>query len=91
MKIDNQTLEMMKKEIDARVEYGGGWAAYIETYEKGKFHCADIVRDLQKRFCWDVYYATPGLNAKICMLPGVNDAHILTALKTICPKVERKY
>ena len=92
MKIDTATLEMMKEAINKRVEYGGGWAAYVETYEKGLFHNADKVRDLQTRFCFDVYYAAGGeLNAKICMLPGINDAHILTALKTICPKVERKY
>lgn len=91
MKIDNTTLEMMKTEIDKRVEFAGGWPVVVSNYEKGNFHCADIVRDLQKRFCFDMYYATPGLNAKICTLPGINDAHILTALKAICPKVERKY
>ena len=91
MKIDNTTLEMMKKEIGETIARNGGTAALVDFYEAGKFHRAEAVKDLQTHFCFDLYYATQGLNAKICNLPGINDAHILTALKAICPKVERKY
>jgi hypothetical protein len=91
MKIDNVHFELMRAEMTKRAEFAGGWSVVAGNYERGNFHRSEAVRDLQKRFCWDVYYATPGLNAVICMLPGINDEHIYTALKAICPKVERKY
>lgn len=91
MKIDKDTFETMRTEINKAAENMGGWSPLVDRYEAGNFPRAEKVKDLQTRFCFDMYYGAPGLNAKICMLPGVNDAHILTALKAICPKLIRKY
>ena len=62
------------------------------TYEQGKFARADKVKDLQRRFCFDLLFAT-GLNSWICdnIYSYANDAHLYSFLKSICPKVERKY
>ena len=91
MKIEKSTLDMMKQKMDAMAESHGGWEHLIETYETGAFPRSEKVKDLQQRFAFDMYYNTPGLNAVICMMPGINDEHIYTALRAICPKVVRRY
>lgn len=65
----------------------------VSDYETGNFPQAERVKDLQKRFCFDMaWYAE--LNPFFCKLyrtEDVNDDHIYTALKRICPKVTKKY
>ncbi len=61
-------------------------------YETGQFAKSDKVKDLQKRFCFDLFYAA-GLTQFSCsqLYSYLDDSHIYTALKTICPTVVRKY
>ena len=63
----------------------------VAEYEDGKFARADKVKDLTMRFCFDVLHAAnvPELINEI--YEYANDSHIFTALKRICPTVERKY
>ena len=63
-----------------------------ECYSKGEFSRSDQVQDLQKRLCHDILFAT-GLTTWICVNIYIyaNDNHIYSFLKTICPKVDRKY
>jgi hypothetical protein len=93
MKISKEHFEYMRSEIDKHIQTCGGWPVTVETYETGNFPRSDKVKDLQVRFCWDCLYLTPGLNKWVCdNLPkDVNDSHITTALKAICPVVIRKY
>lgn len=64
----------------------------IAMYETGDFERSEKVKDLQKRFCFDLLYACK-LSAWICdnIYPYACDIHIYTALKAICPKVNRRY
>ena len=61
------------------------------AYEKGEFHNFEKTKDLQLRFCYDLFWAA-GLS-KYCSdnLRYLNDNHIYTALKKICPIVTRQF
>lgn len=63
----------------------------VEKYELGLFKNADKTTDLQKRFCFDVLYATKQHDFISELYQYLNDAHIYTALKVICPVISRKY
>lgn len=51
------------------------------VYRKGQFPRADLVQDLDKRYRWDLLYASRALTGDIC--GAYNDAHIDTALRAI--------
>ena len=63
-----------------------------DYYERGEFARSDKVKDLQVRFCFDLFYAT-GLTSWLCdhVYTYANDDNVYSVLKTCCPKVERKY
>lgn len=71
----------------------GGAAGVVEAYETGNFPRSNLVNDLQKRFCFDLWYAAMrGSNPLVRELyQYLNDEHLFTALKSICPRVVRKY
>lgn len=91
MKIKPEHLQYMKAEIDATLATHGA-DALVTAYSNGEFHNADKVKDLQKRFCFDLLYGA-GLASWVCdnVYSYANDDHLFTALKAICPKVERLY
>jgi len=64
----------------------------VDEYERGKFARSYKVKDLQRRFCFDLTYGA-GLSQFIVgtLYTYLNDDHVYTALKRICPTVERKY
>ena len=64
----------------------------VHAYQSGKFHNADKCKDLQKRFCFDLLYGT-GLNSWVCsnLYPYLDDTHIYTVLKSICPVVTKQF
>lgn len=57
-----------------------------ETYRNGEFPRAELVKDLDTRYRWDLFWAVGGLRK---VLPDVvhdyKDAHIDTALRRIVP------
>lgn len=61
-------------------------------YEAGNFPRSESVKDLQKRFCFDLLNLA-GLVPWVCteIYPYANDDHLYTALKSVCPTVVRKY
>ncbi len=64
----------------------------VQKYEVGDFTRANKVKDLQRRFCFDVwYFAGLARFARKYLYSYMNDDHIYTALKSILPIVERKY
>lgn len=91
MKIKPEHLQYMKAEIDATLAIYGA-DALVTAYSNGEFHNADKVKDLQKRFCFDLLYCA-GLVSWVCdnVYSYADDDHLFTALKAICPKVERLY
>lgn len=53
---------------------------------------SDKVKDLQKRFCSDIFYAAKLPSHFISdFYKYGNDENLYTALKMICPKVIKKY
>jgi len=70
----------------------------IDSYQSGKFRGAEKVKDLNKRFRWDVFYASGtrigdgvGISSNCGIEGDYNDIHIDTALRSFIPKIERKY
>lgn len=89
MKIKQQHLTHIQNEINKVLAANPNC---ISQYESGNFHNSDKVKDLQKRFCFDLSYAA-GLDGWVCdnIYTYANDEHYYTALKAICPKVTKKY
>ena len=83
MKIKAEHLEYLNAHINP-VD-----AATIEAYQTGQFPRADRVKDLQKRFAWDLLYSRVGATW-VCdnLSPYLNDSHINSALNSIVPKLE---
>lgn len=56
-------------------------------YRAGKFPRAGAVKDLDKRYRWDLFWAAfnvPNMDVRAILATGdYNDAHIDTALRTI--------
>tara|TARA_R110002167_G_scaffold252882_4_gene459240 strand:+ start:722 stop:1003 length:282 start_codon:yes stop_codon:yes gene_type:complete len=68
----------------------------IAEYENGDFPRADKVKDLQTRFCFDVFYGTglrigDGVGTTGDIIGAYTDSHLLTALRSVCPVLTRKY
>lgn len=64
----------------------------IAAYENGLFPRSDKVKDLHKRFRWDLFdSAISSKWVSNVLYPYLDDSHIDSALKLIVPKVERKY
>ena len=91
MKIKKTHYNYIKKEIDLMFKkYNKD--KLVEEYNKGLFPRSDKVKDLQKRFCFDMSFGA-GLNKYICnnLYSYMNDEQLYTALKAICPKVSKDY
>lgn len=91
MKIKPEHFAHIKAAIDATIAIRGE-STIITTYETGKFFRADRVKNLQERFCWDMFYEA-GLTKYACdnVYSYAHDDHIYTALRKICPTVTRRY
>lgn len=92
MKMKEEHFNHLKTEIDKVLAIHNSRGELVECYQSGQFHNADKTKDLQLRFCADLLYGT-GLNKWVCdeLYTYLDDEHIYTALKRICPKVERQY
>lgn len=64
----------------------------VDAYEAGNFPRSESVKDLQRRLCFDLLSGS-GLTswARDNLYSYLNDEHIYTALKAICPKVTKNY
>lgn len=93
MKVTKEHTRILKRGID-RVLSDNPDA--VERYEKGKFYKSESVKDLQRRFCFDLYHASgvtigDGVGTSGDIIGNYNDDHIYTALKTVCPKITKQY
>lgn len=93
MKFTNEHLAILKAGVDKVLANNPNAA---QAYEEGLFPRSEKVKDLQRRFCFDVFYASgvkigDGMGTSGDIIGNYNDSHIYTALKTVCPTVERKY
>ena len=89
MKITTEHFDFLKTEITQVLEK---YPNLVKEYESGDFPRSDKVQDLQKRFCFDVLFGA-GLSGWVAdnLYGYLNDDHIFTALKKICPVVVRRY
>ena len=64
----------------------------VMRYEHGDFANANKVKDINKRFRWDLFHAA-GLTKFACdeLYMYLTDDQIDTALRRITPTIERKY
>ena len=78
----------LKKAINEAIE-PFGWDEVIKTYETGNFPRADKVKDLQKRFCFDLLFAANVKELVNEIYEYCNDDHIYAALKSFLPTITR--
>lgn len=81
MRVDKVTLDRMREAI-APLDTPQTRARYVA----GDFPRADMVRDLDMRYRWDIYYSAGGYR----LLPedaDLTDAHIYTALRRVVPSL----
>lgn len=91
MKITKGHFGFLKSEIE-KFLLTKNISIIVNNYETGKFMNSDKVKDLQKRFCLDIFYAAKLPSHFISdFYKYGNDENLYTALKMICPKVIKKY
>jgi hypothetical protein len=92
MKMTKEHFNELKEKIEHRFSADTQGLLNPEKYESGDFTWNYPVKDLQKRYCFDVLYMSVPASW-VCreLYPYLNDDHIFTALKAICPKVTKKY
>tara|TARA_R110000751_G_scaffold112389_2_gene211282 strand:+ start:314 stop:601 length:288 start_codon:yes stop_codon:yes gene_type:complete len=95
MKMTQEHLAILQNGIDS-IFSKYSKSGLIAEYEHGKFPRADKTRDLQKRFCFDLFFATgirigDGVGTDGDIIGDYSDANIYTALKSICPTLYKRY
>jgi len=89
MKIKKEHMAHMDREIKKVLDSD---SALLSDYSTGNFPRSELVKDLQRRFCFDLFHmARLSHWAMDNIYTYANDDHLYTALKSICPKVERRY
>ena len=91
MLIKKEHLDYLEIKIAACLSEDGN-SSVVYNYEHGLFPRSDKVKDLQKRFCFDVMgVAVP--RKFICdeLYSYLSNDHLYTALKRICPKLTKRY
>ena len=88
MKMTTEHFNELKDRIEHRLSADREGLLSVERYREGKFNNADKCRDVQKRYCFDLLYSSVPASW-VCreLYPYLDDGHIYTALKQICPKV----
>lgn len=85
-KITGQNLDTMRDAI-APLDTADTRAAYL----RGEFHNADRVKDLDRRYRWDLLWSS-GLSGWLVATVyddlGANDTHVDTALRSIVPPLQ---
>ena len=89
MKIKTEHYNKLKTAIDLVLN---GYPDIVSDYEAGLFSRSDKVKDLQKRFCFDLLFGT-GLSSWVSkeLYSYLDDTHIYSALKSMTPKLVRGY
>ena len=89
MKMQANHFEHVKKEIQAVLSKYNADNQLVQEYQRGEYPRANVTKDVQRRFCFDLLYGA-GLNKFVCdtLYPYLNDDNIYTALKVICPRIE---
>ena len=93
MKIKKQDYDALKVALESVIN-----PELINMYESGDFPRSEKTKDLQMRFCFDALHLSGikigdgvGVQGDINLYGYMNDDHIYTALKAICPKVVKRF
>jgi hypothetical protein len=86
MKLKAGHFEVIETQINAVLAAEPG---IVERYRRGDFPRAEKVRDINKRFRWDVLSMAPGMSRWLCetIYPYAHNDHIDTALRRIVPRI----
>jgi len=89
MKIKQHHFDYLKSQIDQTLATYNQHNELVREYEHRLFSRAESTKNIQRRFCFDVLWGS-GLNKFVCdnLYPYLNDDHIYTALKSICPTIK---
>jgi len=92
MKITKEHLQSIKSIFDNLTAYIP-LDKMILAYETGDFVRSKDVKDLNKRFIWDIIWALKGYDkeAMSTIFETYKENHIETAIKSFIPKIERRY
>ena len=90
MKMTAEHLSILKSGIDKVLKANPD---AVDKYRRGEFPRSDRVKDLQRRFCFDLFHASglsigDGIGTHGEIIGDYNDDHIYTALRHICPQIE---
>ena len=85
MKIKTEHLAFMRDAIDSVLQQNPD---ILGRYRSGDFPRAELCKDRQTRFNFDLFYAAVS-SAWVCreIYPYADDSHIASALRRICPKL----
>lgn len=83
MKMSREDYSLLERHIAAVLSKN---PTAVEMYQEGRFQRADKVKCLQRRFCWDLYWASG-----VKLAGDYDNSHIETALRRVCPAVVRGY
>ena len=89
MKMKPEHFTILKTAIDSILEKHPELPG---QYKRGEFPRAEKTRDLQRRFCFDLFYASgikigDGIGTHGDINGDYDDSHIYTALRAIAPKL----
>lgn len=96
MKMNAEDFEFLNKAIQGIID-NYGEEKLVKDYEQGNFTNAYRVTDLQMRFCFDILWLAHKDVAGFKefhlkrLYSYLNDDHIYTALKRVCPKVSKRF
>jgi hypothetical protein len=79
------TFELLKTRINNALSKN---PELVNLYQYGNFERAQNATNLQERFNWDIFHLAQTNDIDFTDL---NDSHIDTALRMICPKIEKKF
>jgi len=91
MKITPKNYAYLKDSIETVL---ADYPNVINEYELGQFPRSGQVKDLQRRFCFDLLFGagvSSWISSNLYGLNDLNDDHIYTALKAICPTLTKRY
>jgi len=91
MKITPKNYAYLKDSIETVL---ANYPNVVNEYELGQFSRSDRTKDLQRRFCFDLLFGagvSSWVSSNLYGLNDLNDDHIYTALKTICPTLTKRY
>jgi len=88
MKINEYDFRHLSQDIELTLKQ---FPDVSEEYSNGRFVRSEKVKDLNKRFRWDLFWASTSVSFRDALSDYLNNDHIDTALRRIVKPIERNY